>query len=111
MELVQVELPSDLLQQVRQEIPSEAALSQVVTEAIHMWLEKRLSERSKQERALQKLRDSGLVMTLEKQRTLADAMMSPLRLGGKLGREELEAVLARLKVPLSEEIIIMRGEA
>jgi hypothetical protein len=111
MESVQLELPSDLLQQVRQEIPSEAALSQVVTEAIHMWLEKRLSERSKQERALQKLRDSGLVMTLEKQRALADAMISPLHLGGNLGREELEAVLARLKVPLSEEIIIMRGEA
>jgi hypothetical protein len=111
MESVQLELPSDLLQQVRQEIPSEAALSQVVTEAIHMWLEKRLSERSQQERALQTLRDSGLVMTLEKQRALADAMMSPLHLGGKLGREELEAVLARLKVPLSDEIIIMRGEA
>ena len=30
MESVQLELPSDLLQQVRQEIPSEAALSQVV---------------------------------------------------------------------------------
>ena len=111
MESVQLELPSDLLQQVRQEIPSEAALSQVVTEAIHLWLEKRLSERSKQVRALQKLRDSGLVMTLEKQRTLADAMMSPLHLGGKPGREDLEAILARLKVPLSEEIIVLRGAA
>jgi hypothetical protein len=40
-----------LLQQVRQEIPSEAALSQVVTEAIYLWLEKRLAERSTQERA------------------------------------------------------------
>jgi hypothetical protein len=50
-------------------------------------------------------------MTLEKQRALADAMMSPLHLGGMPGREDLEAVLARLKVPLSEEIIIMRGEA
>jgi|SRR4029453_815986 hypothetical protein len=111
MESVQLELPPDLLQQVRQEIPSEAALSQVVTEAIHMWLEKRLSERSKQERALQKLRDSGLVMTLEKQRTLADAIIRPLNLGEMPGREDLEAALARLKVPLSEEIIIMRGEA
>jgi hypothetical protein len=108
MESVQLELPPDLLQQVRQEIASEAALSQVVTEAMHMWLEKRLAERTKQERALQKLRDSGLVMTLEKQRALADAMMSPLHLGGKPDREELEAVLARLKVPLSEEIIIER---
>jgi hypothetical protein len=99
------------LQQVRQEIPSEAALSQVVAEAIRLWLEKRLSERSRQEHVLQTLRDSGLVMTLEKQRALADAMMGPLHLGGKPGREDLEAVLARLKVPLSEEIIIMRGEA
>jgi hypothetical protein len=111
MESVQLELPSDLLQQVRQEIPSEAALSQVVTEAIHMWLEKRLSERSRQEHVLQTLRHSGLVMTLEKQRALADAMMSPLHLGGMPGREDLEAVLGRLKVPLSEEIIIMRDEA
>lgn len=111
MESVQLELPSDLLQQVRQEIPSEAALSQVVTEAIHMWLEKRLSERSRQEHVLQTLRHSGLVMTLEKQRALADAMMSPLHLAEMPGREELEAALSRLKVPLSEEIIIMRGEA
>jgi hypothetical protein len=111
MESVQLELPSDLLQQVRREIPSEATLSQVVAEAIDLWLEKRLSERSRQEHVLQTLRGSGLVMTLEKQRALADAMMSPLHLGGKPGREDLEAVLARLKVPLSEEIIIMRGEA
>jgi hypothetical protein len=110
MESVQLELPSDLLQQVRQEIPSEATLSQVVAEAIHLWLEKRLSERSRQEHVLQALRDSGLVMTLEQQRALADAMMSPLHIGGKPSREDLEAVLARLKVPLSEEIIIMRGE-
>jgi hypothetical protein len=110
MESVQLELPSDLLQKVRQEIPSETALSQVVTEAIHLWLEKRLVERSTQERTRQKLRDSGLVMTLEKQRALVDTMMNPLHLGGKLGREELEAILARLKVPLSEEIIRMRGE-
>jgi hypothetical protein len=47
MESDQLELPSDLLQQVRQEIPSEAALSQVVTEAIHLWQEKRLSKRSR----------------------------------------------------------------
>ncbi len=60
---------------------------------------------------LQALRASGLVMTLEKQRALADAMMSPLHLGGIPGRQDLEAVLARLKIPLSEEIIIMRGEA
>jgi Arc/MetJ-type ribon-helix-helix transcriptional regulator len=92
MESVQVELPSDLLQQVRQEIRSDAALSEVVTEAIHMWLEKRLSERSRQERMLQTLRHAGLVMTLEKQQALADAM------------------IGRLKVPLSEEIIVMRGE-
>jgi hypothetical protein len=111
VESVQLELPSDLLQQARQEIPSEAALSQVVTEAIHMWLEKRLSEKSRQEHVLQTLRRSGLVMTLEKQRALVNAMMSPWHLGGMPGREDLEAVLGRLKVPLSEEIIIMRGEA
>ena len=110
MESVQLELPSDLLQQVRQEIPSDAMLSQVVTEAIHLWLEKRLAERSRQEHVLQTLRHSGLVMTLEKQRALADAMMSPLHLGGKLGREELEVVLGRVKVPLSAEIIVLRGE-
>jgi hypothetical protein len=111
LESVQVELPSDLLQQVRQEIPSDVTLSQAVAEAIQVWLEKRLSEKSRRARVLQTLRESGLVMTLEKQRALADAMMSPLHLGGKPGREDLEDVLAHLKVPLSEEIIIMRGEA
>jgi Arc/MetJ-type ribon-helix-helix transcriptional regulator len=110
MESVQVELPSDLLQQVRQEISSDAALSEVVTEAIQMWLEKRLSEKSKREGVLDTLRKSGLVMTLEKQQALADAMISPLHLGEMPNREELESVLGRLKVPLSEEIIVMRGQ-
>jgi hypothetical protein len=36
-----VPLPSDLLQRLRQEIPSDEALSQVVAEAVHMGLEKR----------------------------------------------------------------------
>jgi hypothetical protein len=49
-------------------------------------------------------------MTLEKQQALADAMMSPLHLAEIPNREDLESVLARLKVPLSEEIIVMRGE-
>ncbi len=110
MESVQVELPSDLLQQVRRQIPSDAALSQVVAEAMYMWLEKRLSERTRKERVWHTLRESGLVMTLEKQQALADAMMSPLHLGETPNREALETVLARLKVPLSEEIIVMRGE-
>ena len=110
MESVQVELPSDLLQRVRQEIPSDAALSQIVAEAIHLWLEKRLSEKSRRARVLDTLRESGLVMTLEKQQALADAMMSPLHLAEMPNREDLESVLARLKVPLSEEIIDMRGE-
>jgi hypothetical protein len=37
-------------------------------------------------------------------------MMSALHLGETPNREALETVLARLKVPLSEEIIVMRGE-
>jgi hypothetical protein len=110
MESVQLELPSDLLQQVRQAIPSDAALSQVVAEAMHMWLEKRLSEKGGRERVLHTLRESGLVMTLEEQRALADAMLSPLHLAETPNREDFESILARLKVPLSEEIIGMRGE-
>jgi len=110
MEPVQVELPSDLLQQLRQEIPSDAALSQVVAEAIHMWLEKRLAEKSKNERVLETLRKSGLVMTLAKQQALADTMLRLLPLGEMPNREELESILGRLKVPLLEEIIVMRGQ-
>jgi hypothetical protein len=111
MQSVQVELPSDLLRQVRQEIPSDAALNQVVAEAIQMWLEKRLAEKSKNKRVLDSLRKSRLVMTLAKQQALADAMMRPLHLGEMPNREELESVLGRLKISLSEEIIVMRGQS
>jgi hypothetical protein len=89
MESVQVELPSDLLQRVRQEIPSDVALSQIVAEAIHLWLEKRLSEKSRRARVLDTIRESGLVMKLAKQQALTDAMMSPLHLAERPNREDL----------------------
>lgn len=46
----------------------------------------------------------------EKQQALAEAMISPLYLAEMPNREDLETVLARLQVPLSEEILATRGE-
>jgi hypothetical protein len=45
-----------------------------------------------------------------RQRALADAIMPPLRAEDMPSREQVEAALSRLKVPLSEEVMAMRGE-
>jgi hypothetical protein len=110
MEAVQVQLPSELVQRLRQEIPSDEALRQVVVEAVQLWLEKRRAEKIQKARGLDILRQAGLVMEGGRQRGLADAMMPSLRTEQVPSREQVEAALARLKVPLSEDIMAMRGE-
>ena len=110
MEAVQVQLPSELVHRLRQEIASDEALNQVIVEAVQMWLDKRHTEKAQKERALRLLREAGLVMDETRQQALADAMMPTLRAAEALSREQVEAALSRLKVPLSEELIAMRGE-
>ena len=110
METVQVQLPLELAQRLRQEVASEEALSQVVAEAVHMWLEKRRTAKAQKEQGLGMLRRAGLAMDGTRQRALADALMPPLRAEDMPSREQVEAILSRLKVPLSEEVIAMRGE-
>jgi hypothetical protein len=77
MEAVQVQLPPELVQRLRQEVASEEALNQVVAEAVQMWLERRRAERVQQEVGLRLLRDAGLAMDGARQRALADAIMPP----------------------------------
>jgi hypothetical protein len=85
MEAVQVQLLPELVQRLRQEVASEEA-------------------------CLRLLRDAGLAMDRARQRALADALMSSLSAGNLPSREQIEAILSRLKVPLSEEVMAMRGE-
>lgn len=110
METVQIQLPLALVQQIQQEIPSTEALSQVIVEAVQMWLERRREGKSEREDALQILRQVGVVMGSERQLALAEAMMAPLSLEEAPTRAQVEDSLAKLKVPLSKEIIAMRGE-
>lgn len=111
MEDVHVHLPSDLLQRLRREIPSDEVLSQVVAEAVHMWLEKRREHKNqKEEKGLHMLRQAGIAMDSARQRALAEAIMPPRGVEGPPDREQVEIALSRLKVPLSEEIVTMRGE-
>ncbi len=110
MEAVQVQLPPELVQRLRQEVASEEALSQVVAEAVQMWLERRHAEKVQKDVGLRLLRDAGLAMDGARQRALADAILPPLRAEAIPSREQVETALSRLKVPLSEEIVTMRGE-
>ena len=110
MEAVQVQLPPELMQRLRREIASEEMLSQVIAEAVHMWLEKRRTEKAQKDQSLAMLRDAGLAMDGARQRELADALIPPLRTEDMPSREQVEAILSRLQVPLSEEVIAMRGE-
>src|SRR5215831_6009579 len=110
MEAVQIQLPSELVHRLRQEVASDEELHQVIVEAVQMWLDKRHAERAQKERGLRLLREAGLVMDEPRQQALADAMMPTLRAAEALSHEQVEAALSRLKVPLSEELIAMRGE-
>jgi len=110
METIQIQLPNALADRIRQEIPSDEALSQIVTEAIQTWLEQQEAEKVERQQTLNTLRRAGLVMASDKQRALADAMMAALPLEEAPARSQVEASLAKLKVPLSTEIIALRGE-
>lgn len=110
METVQIQLPPPLAQRIRQEISSDETLSQVVAEAIQMWLERRREEKVEKEKVLQTLRQTGVVIASERQRALAEAMMATLAVEKAPTRTQVEASLAKLRVPLSAEIIAMRGE-
>lgn len=110
METIQIQLPPSLVQRMQQEVSSDEALSQAVAEAIQMWLERRQEEKVKKEKVLQVLRQAGVVMAKERQRALTETMMSTLPLKEAPTRAQVEASLAKVKVPLSEEILAMRGK-
>jgi hypothetical protein len=109
METVQIPLPPELVQRLQQELPADLALSEVVAEALQLWLEKRQSEKRQQARGLEALRRAGLAMEGTRQRALAEAMLPALRPEDQPDRNQVEAALWRLKVPLSEDLIAMRG--
>jgi len=110
METVQVQLPLPLAQRIRQIAQSHDALNRVVAEAVQQWLDYGREEKVDREKVLKTLRDAGLIMSSERQRTFAQAMINALPPRVAPTRAQVEAALAELKVPLSEEIITMRGE-
>ena len=110
METVQVQLPLPLAQRIRQLAFPNEALNRVVAEAIQQWLANRQEEQADREKVLKTLRDAGLIMSSARQRTLAQTMITALPHRPTPARDQVEAALAKLKVPLSEEIIAMRGE-
>ncbi|WP_089935407.1 hypothetical protein [Candidatus Entotheonella palauensis] len=110
MEALQVQLPSDLMRRLRQEMLSDETLSEAVEEAVLLWLDKRQAEKTQQERGLLALRQAGIVMDADRQRNLADAIMPHAGSDEPPDRDQTETALARLKVPLSEDILAMRGE-
>lgn len=110
METVQVQLPLLLAQQIRQIAFSNEALNGVFAEAIQQWLANRREKQVDRGKIIKTLRDAGAVMSSERQRTFAQAMIAALSSRPTPTRAQVEAGLAGLKVPLSEEIIAMRGE-
>jgi len=110
METVQIQLPLPLAQRIRQKARSADALNRVVAEAIQQWLDNGREEKIDREKVLKTLRDAGLSMSSERQRAFARAMITALPARATPTRIEVEAALANFKVPLSEEIITMRGE-
>ena len=110
METLQIQLPHILAQRIRQETSSKEALSQIVAEAIRMWLGRAREGAEERENVLQTLRQAGVVMAPERQRAWTEAMMTALHTEKVPTREQVEASLSELSVPLSAEIIAMRGK-
>ncbi len=110
METVQIQLPSKLAERIRREMPTDEALSKFVAEAIQLRLEKQQEEKTDREKALHALRQAGFVMSAERQRSMAEDLLAKLSLPKTTNRAEVETALAKLKVPLSDEIISMRGD-
>ncbi|GEM_PF-1530958 len=110
METIQVQLPLPLAQKIRQIAYSNEALNKVVAEAIQQWLANRQEKQVERGKILKTLRDAGLIMSSERQRTFAQAMIAALPPRPTPKRAQVEGALAKLKVPLSEEIIAMRGK-
>lgn len=110
METLQVQLPPTLAQRIRQAIPTDEALNQFFAEAIQLRLEKLPEEKTDAEKTVRVLRKAGLVMPAEKQRRMAKTMRTKLSASSKFSHAKVEASLANFEIPLSEEIIAMRGE-
>jgi len=110
METMQIQLPPVLVQRLRQEIPSSEVLDSVVAEALQMWLNRPRKTTSEREKAWRALNEAGAIMSPERQNALAQAILSKLRVETPPTRAQVQAALANLAVPLSDEIIAMRNE-
>jgi hypothetical protein len=110
METFQIQLPLSLAQQIRKKAHSAEALNRVVAEAIQQWLDNGHKEKVDREKVLKMLRDAGLIMSSERQRAFAQSIITDLSSQVSPSRAQVEASLADFKVPLSEEIVTMRGE-
>ena len=112
MEMVQVQLPAELVRQIQETVPSSKTLEQIFAEAIQMWLDRQQQQkaRTEAEKALRFLRQAGLVMGEEKQHAFAQSLRTTLEVDERPDREEVEAAMANLNPPLSQEIITLRGE-
>jgi hypothetical protein len=108
-EIVQLQLPVMLLQQVQETNILNKSLEQILIESIQLWLDNQRVNKAKVEMssATQFLREIGLVMSREQQTKFVQSIKPQ----GELPlRAEVEAVLADFNPMLSEEIIAMRGE-
>ncbi len=112
METVQIQLPVTLAQQIQQTKPSDKTVEQIFTEAVQLWLNVQQQKiiKTEAEKTLQFLRQSGLVMSQERQSAFAQSVKATLETNEKPDRVEVEAALANFTPPLSEEIIAMREE-
>lgn len=73
-------------------------------------MEKLQEEKAEKEKVLQTLRQAGVIMASERQRAFAEAIISTLPLEKSPTRAQVEASLTKLRVPLSIEILNMRGD-
>jgi len=110
LEAIQIQIPSDLLQHVKNKIDSyEEKISNIVIEQLKIMVNKK-EKKIKEQDMLQYFRDIDLVMSSDRQQSMAENIISSLKVSKIPTHSSVRSSLSKLKVPLSEEVLAMRGE-
>jgi len=106
MSTITVDFPEGLLKRLTSEGLTDETLNQIISDAMR----EQIQRGSGRVGILERLQDAGVILSPLRQQRLAESVIGKLsKRRGSISRAEVEAALAKVKAPLSEEIIAMRG--
>jgi len=108
-EAFQIQIPSDLFQKIKNQISYyEELLSKIVIEQLSFLIN--IKEPKKKEQDMLTLfKDNNLVISSVRQKNMAKNIISSLNVSEIPERSKVRSLFSKFKVPLSEEVLRMRG--